>query len=326
MTHGSRWLDRVKTLVARWVPFVPLSDHWRIDLFVRKRGYRIADVLYWGRTYALEKDGKRCLFKRTGANGLLVHRDVLPRIRGDFCRLVIPPLIECGCDGRLGSWIITEWVPGRGFSDRWDELDPQTAGGKAIPLDYVDVLLELLDDLRGIDAARFAQTGIERRDRSFLEPRIRTQLDRGRARALLSGRDERRVMEILQPFLAGVDSGPLRLSNHDFYFRNFVELPAGRVALVDWDVARISTFETEHCVTYLWMLMWNHAAWASDFLNRARARFGLDRRRVRAALVVNALNQSMYVWVDRPELQPIPAAALRLALDDASFDALWKPA
>ena len=108
MTHGMGTFERMKTLVARWVPFAPLSDHRRVQRFACKQGYRIADVLAWGHTYQVEKDGKPFLWKRCGDNGLLVHRDVLPRIDGPFRRLVIPRLLRCGCDRRLGSWIVTE--------------------------------------------------------------------------------------------------------------------------------------------------------------------------------------------------------------------------
>lgn len=315
MTHGTGSLERMKTLVAQWVPFAPLSDHRRVQRFARKQGYRIADVLAWGRTYLVEKDGTPYLLKRCGDNGLLVQRDVLPRIGGNFRRLVIPRLVRCGCDRRLGSWILTEWLPGRGFQDRWDELDPQTCGGRAIGLEYVDVVLDVLEELRGTDAEAAARAGLECRNQAFLRPRITAQLDKALARGLLSHEQQRRALGLLEPFLQSVEEGPLRLSNHDFNFRNLVELPGGRIALVDWDAARVSTYETEHCVTYLGMLMWNHPQWVDALFDRARTRFGLDRRRMRAALLINALNQSMHVWPERPELFPIPLATFLRTLD-----------
>lgn len=314
------WLDRTKTFVGRWLPFATRSRHRHILGFLQSRGYQAVDVLAWERTYRLRKNGRDYVFKRQGSNGLVAYRDVLPAIRGEFVRLAVPRFVESGCHRRFRTWIIAEWLPGRTFNDRCDDRDPSTSGGKTIPLDYVEPVVDLLADLRTIDARGFAASGLEMRSRSFLCPRLRRQLDESRARGLVSPRQERRLFELLEPFLDGVDSGTLRISNHDFNFRNFVELPGGRVAVVDWDAARISTYEIEHCVTYLWMLMWNHPEWAKAFLTRAAAILHLDRRVFRAALLINALNQAMRVWPERPELRDIMLATFANALDDAWFD------
>ena len=318
------WLDRLKTFAGRWVPFVPLSEQRAIEHFARRRGYAVAEVLCWGRTCRLHKEGKDYLFKRTGPNGLIAYRDVLPAVDGDFKRLVLPRFVDGGHQSGIGHWIISRWLEGRNFNDRWDEWKPEVCGGKGIALDYVDVLLDVLEDLRGVEASPFAAGGIERRTRSFLCSRIRGQLDRALQGSLLTAGQERRALDLLEPFLARVDSGRLRLSNHDFYFRNFLEMPRGRIGILDWDAARISTYEIEHCVTYLWMLMWNHSAWSAALLEGARSRFALDRHQVRAALLVNLLNQSMHVWPNRPELSRMLLATFLEALDDAGFSAIWR--
>lgn len=324
-SNGSGWLERVKTLVARWLPFATRSPHRHVQVFLRRQGYRIVEVLFWGRSYRVEKDGTDYLFKRTIANGLIFYRDVLPNIHGDFRRLALPEFVDGGRHKRLGHWVIGRWLEGRDFKDRWDEHHPKICGGKAIEPAYVDVVLELMEDLRRIDAAPFVPSGLQRRTRSFLSGRIQNQLDRARAGDLVSEHQQRRLLELLGPFLDRVDSGPLHLSNHDFNFHNFIELPAGKMAVIDWDVARISTFELEHCATYLWMLMWGHRAWADAFIRRAVARFDLDPGRVRGALLINTLNQAVQVWLERPELRRIALAALADALDDARFRSLVEP-
>lgn len=323
--YGSGWLERVKTLVTRCLPFATRSPHRHVEVFLRRQGYRIVEVLFWGRSYRVEKGGANYLFKRTIANGLIFYRDVLPNVRGDFDRLALPEFVDGGRHKRLGHWVISRWLEGRDFKDRWDEHDPQICGGKAIEPAYVDVVLELLEDLRRIDTAPFVQSGLQRRTRSFLSGRIHNQLDRVRARDLVSEHQQRRLLELLEPFLERVDSGALRLSNHDFNFHNFIELPTGKVAVIDWDVARISTFELEHCATYLWMLMWGHRAWADAFIRRAVTRFDLHPGRVRAALLINTLNQAVQVWLEQPDLRQMALATLSNALDDAWFHSILEP-
>jgi hypothetical protein len=137
---------------------------------------------------------------------------------------------------------------------------------------------------------------------------------------------EEQARRMLGPFFAGVDNGELQLSNRDFYFRNFVERVDGRVALLDWDYARLSTFETEHCIAHLWLLMWNNFSWQRMFLNAARERFSLDPDRWRSVLFIDALHQALFWRTSRPYLMPIELNYALNTLSDERFSKyIWAP-
>jgi aminoglycoside phosphotransferase (APT) family kinase protein len=154
--------------------------------------------------------------------------------------------------------------------------------------------------------------------------RIRPQLDLALKLGQLSQAEVRRALDLLEPLLVKADCGKLYLSNDDFNFRNLIELPAGRVAVIDWDSSRVSSFEIEHCVTYLWMMMWNQTDWRKGLVSLARQRLPLDLERTRAVLLVNCLHQSMHVWRKRNDLHPIPLGTFRNVLEDAYFEKHWR--
>ena len=316
------WLERVKTLLARRLPFLPVSWHRKALAWLDRHGYRPVEVLSWEKAYRVEKDGQQFVFKRLMPEGLAVWQEVLSKLRGPFGRLVIPEAVTFGQDKGIGCWVVRRWLDGKPMCADWSELAATKAVG--LPLDRVEKVVDLLEDLAAIDAAQFLTSGIPRRDRSFLQEQIRREVAQAEKRGLLSPTEIERIWRLVQPILACTDAGPWRLSNHDFYFRNFLEMPDGRVALLDWEVARISCFEIEHCASYLWMLLWNHPEWRGEFLGQTKQRLRIDREKFWAALIVNSLHQAMFVWQNQPVLQDKMLQILQTALDEERFAAVWK--
>lgn len=315
------WLDRGKTLLARWLPFLPVSWHRKGLAWLDRHGYRPVEVLSWAKAYRVEKEGQQFVFKRLTPHGLSVWQEVLSKLRGPFRRLVVPEATAFGQDKRIGVWMLRRWLDGRPMCAEWSEL--LSPGEVRLPRDRVEMVVDLLEDLAAVDAAQFLRTDIQRRDRCFLQKQIGQEVAQAEQQGLLGPTEIERLWRLVQPIFACAETGPWRLSNHDFYFRNFLELPDGRVALLDWEVARISCFEIEHCVSYLWMLLWNHPEWRREFLHQATQRLKIDQDKFRAALVVNALHQAMFVWQDQPALQAQMIGVLRNALDDQQMAVVW---
>jgi len=316
------WWERSKTLLAKWLPFLPVSWHRKALAWLDRHGYRPVEVLCWEKAYRVEKGGQHFVFERLSPEGLVIWQEVLSKVGGPFRRLVIPEAVTWGQDKEIGSWILRRWLDGKPMCPDWSELP--RAGGMRLAPDGVEKVVDLLEDLAAIDAAPFLRTGVPRRDRSFLQEQIRREVAQAEKRGLLSPAEIDRIWCLVQPILACADTGPWRLSNHDFYFRNFLEMPDGRVALLDWEVARISCFEIEHCVSYLWMLLWNQPEWRAEFLGQTKQRLRIDREKFRAALIVNSLHQAMFVWQNQPVLQDKMLHVLRVSLDEERFAAVWK--
>ncbi len=289
--------------------------------WLESRGYRTLEVLSWAKAYRVEKGGEPFVFKRLTSQGLAIWQEVLSKIQGPFRRLVVPEVVEGGEDKRIGCWVVRRWLDGKPMCAHWSEwVEPDSV---QLPIDRVEKVVDVLEDLATIDASPFLAANIQRRDRSFLQNQIAREVAQAKEKGLLSPAEIKRIWQLVEPLFACTDKGPWHLSNHDFYFRNFLEMPDGRVALLDWEVARISSFEIEHCVSYLWMLLWNCPEWRREFLYQTKQRLGIDREKFRAALIVNSLHQAMSVWRHQPALQAKMIGVLREALDGQQMVALW---
>lgn len=289
--------------------------------WLSRQGYRPVEALSWGKAYWVERGGEQFVFKRLTTYGLAIWQEVLSKIRRPFPRLVLPEAVAFGQDRWLGCWVLRRRLDGKPMCGDWSEVFVPDA--VPLPVDRVEKVVDLLEDLAAIDAAEFLAAHIQRRDRCFLETQIGREVTQAEKQALLTPGEIQRIWRLVEPIFACAEKGPWRLSNHDFYFRNFLELPDGRVALLDWEVARISCFEIEHCVSYLWMLLWNCPQWRQEFLHQAKQRLGIDREKFRAAWIVNSLHQGMFVWRNQPTLQAKMIEQIREALDDQQMAALW---
>lgn len=299
----------------------------QVARFLRRRKYQLVRHLKKDKVYETEKNGRSFVFKLVTPNEFIAHRDVLAKLDVAFRRLVIPSLLDAGHARFLGrgvsAWVITEWQEGQDFGSRWDERIPHIAGGRAIPLETHDLVLQLIEDLRRIDGAILRASAIKNETQKSLQASFDKQLLWARREGHLDECHETKARQILKPFLDTVDIGRIHLSNGDFQFRNFTERTDGKVALLDWDSAKASTFETEHCVAYQWLLMWNNPRWQGRFLNGARVRFALRPERFRAVLLVDALNQAFF-WRRCSDLLRIQVNYVSRVLSDAYFEKeLW---
>jgi aminoglycoside phosphotransferase (APT) family kinase protein len=300
-----------------------LTPDARIAGIAHQNGYRILKELQYRRVFLLERGTNRAILKCVNHNGLVAARDVLPAITHRFDRLVIPRVLAIGQANALGDWVILDWHEGREYAREWDPFTPALIGGRAIPLETVHQVIDLILDLRRIDATAFERTGIERRTKDWLEGRLHEQLNRALTSNQISTIQQQRCWDLLGGFLACVDSGELGLSNNDFQFRNFVELPNGRIKVIDWDVARLSTYETEHCIAYIWMHMWGNVEWRRAFLSAVRTRLSPCPACLRAAFIIVTLNHAIYAWGNIPALSTIHLNTFLKLLDDEEWGAIW---
>lgn len=301
-----------------------LTHESKIHRLARRQGYEVAGSLKYGRLYKLCRGNEPFILKFVVPNGLIAHREVLPALTGPYQRMAVPHVAATGECSTLGCWIIADWHEGHEYSKQWDEQQPEVAGGRAIDADTIPLLLDVIEDLRSLNAERFINLGLERRTAAWLRNRIQNQLGRASAWELLSGAQEKHARTLFEAFLERVDHGTIQISNHDFQFRNLIRLSDDRIKVVDWDAARISTFETEHCIAYQWMLMWNRPEWQRQFLAEARQRLPLSPELFRGVLLVNTLNQGINVYGEFPDLRAILFSTFLNLLDDRYYTYVWE--
>ena len=204
----------------------------------------------------------------------------------------------------------------------WEER----TGGRDTPIATCEPTLDLIEDLGAIDATPFRGRGLTEQTRAWVGSLVERHLAWARAAGHFDEGAGAAARRILAPFVDGIDTGAVRLGNGDFQLRNFVERPDGRIALIDWDAARLSTFEAEHCVAYQWLLMWNNPAWQRAYLDGARRRLGLRAERFRAVLLIDVLKQAFF-WRERDGLARMPLQYVAPLLSDDAFDArIWRGA
>lgn len=275
-----------------------------------------APFLPIGRAVCEASDGTKYFLKTVEENGLIAYRDVLPKLPQEtFRRLVLPQYRTSGIHENR-HWVLIRYEEGENYHSKWNETHPGTAGGRAIGVEEVDRFLDLVEDISGIGIAGLTDIDLSQ----FTPESVLGQYERAAEAAIRLGliTDEHRDRgkSLLEEFTSSLNWGNLQLSNGDFQFRNFINRPDGKTVVIDWDGARFSPFELEHCIAYQWTLMWNNPRWQRELLRRARDRFSIDLQRFQAVMLFDSLHQAMVVWPNAETLRQVEIDYFINALDE----------
>ncbi len=291
-----------------------------ISLLVQ-HGYRLDGILKEGRVYGVQKHGQRFVFKYVTPAGLTCLRDVLPRVGPLFAHIAVPGLVQCGRCESTTPWVVLTWLEGAAFNHRWDERNPTIAGGRAIGKDTISKILAAIQELHKLPPAEFAEYCSLELTPAILESRLGKWLSRAEQEGWLTHKEIESATRQIDSSTSG-SADRVMLSNGDFQFRNFVEMPDGRLGIIDWDTARYSTFELEHCIAYQWLLMWNNPEWQKSFLAAAKSCLPLGIERFRSAMLLNALLRAA-TFRHLPEVKQLQLSYFRQILRDDWFGMLW---
>ena len=190
----------------------------------------------------------------------------------------------------------------------------------------IDILLDLVEDLQSVDVNLLLDDVLFHRVTSAnLGLSVTQYIEVLKEQELLTPQQESRALEILEPFIETVEEGSWQLSNGDLNFSNIIEQSATKTLLIDWSLARLSTFELEHCLSYFWLVVFVDPIWQSELLRRARGRFQVDSQKLRALFLVNSLQLASATWIREPELQQTAVNNFVRFLEDDYFASVWKP-
>lgn len=226
------------------------------------------------------------------------HREVLPVLRPALAPtgVVVPEVVAHHHDPRCGHVVVMAQVEGTDLRHRWHYDRPGLAGGAALSTHDIDRVVGVLAGLAATDAGPAVTAGLPPTPFARLARRAAQALEPGDADAAegLATRVARAEPVARQRRVAA--------SNGDLRFANMLALADGRTAVVDWDGARASTHEIEHCVAYLRLFLWARPDLVAHLEDRAHADLGVDPDLLLLAGLERAANQ-VQVCRDHPQRQ-----------------------
>jgi hypothetical protein len=284
--------------------------HPKTPQLLEKLGLRVVDAVKWNLMLCVKKDdpgsepthvlkfGINPRKARSLKYETRILREVLPDLDShEFDRLVLPEFIDAGESDGL-QWLMMHYISGEPLVHGWSELTfkPEILGGKGISEDVAEKSVDVLRDLRQVDITRlpdfvrrysFAEWFDDFKERSsvlvqqsFLEQDVVST-----AMQLFSDKKVERY------------EGSM-FTNGDFYARNFIMLPQGKIAVVDW-VGGIDPWE--FVAMHAWLMMWGNARWQTRYIREIKRHFPIDEEEMQIGLLVESFDR-IWRWRDEPEM------------------------
>lgn len=244
-------------------------------------------------------------------------------MRGSYNRLILPEYLYDGYDPSSGWYVLLGHIEGRDFRDRWHYFKVDRCGGLKIEPSHIDLVLELMKDLGGLPTGELLSDGLKKITQ---EGAIRMGLKRLRemVEGALISKDDGAVLESAILSLSRFDDPrkTVSISNGDFRFLNLLELSPSRTAIIDWDGAQASTFETENSIAYHWLLLWKRPDLQDRLICGAKEMFAVDRDVFRSVLFLRSVMQAQVCRKFPDQLALHVTQAMRI-LDNRGFASIW---
>lgn len=226
-----------------------------------------------------------------------IIRDVLPQFDEQFFeRLVIPEYVS---DGRFGEldWVLTKYIKGEPLLFEWSEKSykPEILGGKKIGLHVAKYAVDVLRDLRLVDMESIPDFVRRFNFGDWLDG-FRTQSRELVDRRIWSQETVDRALGHFQSVGTERYEGNM-FTNGDFYPRNFILLPKGRIAVADW-VGGVDPWE--FVAMKAWTMMWGNPGWQTAFVQELKKHFPIDVSEMKVGILVKCHDQ-IYSWREKSE-------------------------
>ncbi|PIY63232.1 hypothetical protein COY93_00940 [Candidatus Uhrbacteria bacterium CG_4_10_14_0_8_um_filter_58_22] len=307
-------------------PMPPL--HPKTPSLLDHLGLRIIDVVKWNLLLCVQKDDSGSVPTHVLKFGMdrrktesvdyetRIMREVLPVLdREDFSRLVLPELLGSGEHDGL-HWLETQYIAGQPLVHRWSELNhkPNILGGKGLEADTAVAVVDILRDLRSVDIGALPDF-VRRFDLGLWSK----EFDRHAEDLVrLSWLDQPSIdfaSELFSKVQTERYQGSM-FTNGDFYPRNFILLPEGKLAVVDW-VGGVDPWE--FVAVHAWLMMWGNPDWQKRYVQELKVHFPVDLGALQVGLVVRSFDL-LWRWKDESEADLSQARAqmseyLRQCLD-----------
>lgn len=283
--------------------------HPRLPELLDHLGLKIVDAVKWNvllcRPVAAGQ-GEAALILKYGSDErkaasmeyeVRVLRDVLPQIDQQyFERLVLPEYVNDGTFAGL-RWSLTRYIKGMPLLFEWSELSskPEVLGGRGIGLQVARYAVDVLRDLRVVDVENLPPF-VRRFNFDHWHEEFRRRSQELVARGLVMAETVERANELFTATGTERYQGNL-FTNGDFYPRNFILLPEGRIAVADW-VGGVDPWE--FVAMKCWIMMWGNPDWQRAYVKELAKHFPIDVEEMQVGLLVKCANR-IWLWRDLPE-------------------------
>lgn len=280
-----------------------------------------------GKAVCENTSGERFFIKYSSNAEETMYVNVLPAIEKQklpFRVLQLPELVtiirksfDQNGSIKQQDFIITKYVDGIMFNDRWDEVSTSGYGGKGIRLDFATRVVDLVTDLSLINTSlldmftpsTFDFSKWKKQNLPFLSEILikRKLIDQGYINKALSILSSNGLFENSQ----------MILTNGDFYPRNFIELPNGKITIVDWEGRQDYDFVdqeenlvqrvvdqrnafvnfVENHIAFFCIHMWGNPDFQRKFIHGVSRIFDFTAENLQAAILIKSLEQAL-IWPD----------------------------
>jgi hypothetical protein len=230
-----------------------------------------------------------------------VLASLAPLHNSHFTALLLPTAITIDPARRL---LVLPNYDGEDLAARWHESD----GGARLSAGLATTIPAVLDDLAHIDTACVTTDPVLSEipglvfDHAAALTRSAGIARRLTRAGLLSPNDCAQAGRLL----AHRQHTPMIVNNGDFYPRNLIVRPSGRIVIVDWETCNPnSPFRTvdhpENVAAVFYAHMWGNPAWQAAYRNALHRRFGFSPASFAKGIVIQALELAN-MWMNDTDM------------------------
>ncbi len=247
-----------------------------------------------------------------------VLASLAPLHNGHFTALLLPAAISI--DPARGLLVLPRY-DGEDLAARWHESD----GGARLGTGLATAIPAVLEDLARIDTACVSTDPVLSKIPGLVfDHTAALTRSAGIARKLTrAGLLSHESCAQAERLLARQQHTPMIINNGDFYPRNLIVRPTGRIVIADWETCNPnSPFHTvdrpENVAAVFYAHMWGNPSWQTAYRNALHQRLGFSTTGFAKGIVIQALELAN-MWLNDTDLHlaAIQASIITCALTKA---------
>ncbi|HYK08636.1 MAG TPA: hypothetical protein VEW42_04025 [Candidatus Eisenbacteria bacterium] len=262
--------------------------------------------------------GEKFLMKESRGTEEQVYVDVFPvieRMNLQFGRLELPKhskVVTKTLNGKRRKIIFLNYYEGVRFNDTWNEGTPEGYGGRAIDISLADKVVEILEDFAKIDTTQLISFSLPTFNftnwKSLNFPHKAQSLTQ---HGILTQSQVQKLQSVIDNTIAFQNSLTI-FTNGDFYPRNFIDLPTGKLLVIDWEgrldyelqvnnngVVQNFPGQRNALINYLenhlaffFVHMWGNYPIQRKVMKSAFQKFNLNKESLQIGIIIKSLEQS----------------------------------
>lgn len=240
-----------------------------------------------------------------------VLNQIAARYNKEFDLLILPQAIGIDEEKRT---LLLPYYEGEIFNSKWTELN----GGLALGLDLSKEIPLLLKDLSKVNTSfMLSNEAISEIPKLAFNHEEAVDYfgniaEKFKGSHIISNEDYIKVKSILN----FQQTSALILNNGDFYPRNFIRQPNGRIVLIDWETWNDhSPFyvldHIENIAAVAFVHMWGNTDWQATYLKELKKLFSFDEKSFDKGVVMKSLEMANF-WSARSKSNELIMYQIRI--------------